>query len=183
MLLLINDSNFVLDSRKKPVTIQHQREFATDIIDSIIESQKCYYEICKSKTYQTVFKKLIQSGDLRTVENCLRSLGSPIDSITLSDSNYCNRFPVVTKNNNNNGVCDNSNSIEIICKNSLYLRYNSNEMRTLTKDLLEKYHIKVNNYYKNTSHNHLNSIIDNINHHHQYRPTRFSRRRRNTHDG
>lgn len=156
MLLLLKDNNDdhfkLMEEAQKNLLIQHQRDYSIDIIDSIIESQSYYKDnIRKSKTYQTVFQKLIQSGDLRTVENCLRSLGSPIDSISLSDSNYCNRFPITTTYSHDEIVME--TDIEVICKHSLYLGYNSNEMHSLTRRLLEKYHVKVNTRYKPLYHN------------------------------
>lgn len=145
--------------KRKSLLVQHQRIFAREIIDSIITSQmQCKSEVSRSKTYQTVFQKLVQSGDLRTVENCLRSLGPPIDCcITLSDSDYSNRFPLIERqlclnrpppvieghHSSDASSSSKSKSVETICRDMLYLNYNAHEMRSLTESLMEQYGVRV----------------------------------------
>jgi hypothetical protein len=149
-------------ARRKNCLLLHQYSFAREINDSIIASSVSHkYELCSSKTYQTIFKNFIQSGDLCTVENCLRSLGPPISStIVLAETDYDERCPLsgelwsscslakletyqVPNNNNNNNNNDNDNSVEAICKSSRYLHYKAPRLRALTQELLEKYHVKV----------------------------------------
>ncbi|GAA5810821.1 hypothetical protein MFLAVUS_004248 [Mucor flavus] len=134
---------------REELILKSQQLFAAEIFDDIIDSHIGYKtKVCKSKTYQSVFKKLVLLGDLRTVEHCLRSLGSPVDSMIIFDLDYYNRFPL-----NNRMVITTkkvkhapniSLPVEVICKNSLYFNYNSDQMSRLTETLLRQYNVLVN---------------------------------------
>ena len=173
MTLLLADENNK-PAQTVALVIQHQRiqqqqEFAKKIIDGIIKAQIHYkHKICKSKTYQSVFKNLVLSGDLRTVENCLRNLGSPIDTITLSDANYNNRFPIARKGNRRctRVVICSMTPLEEICRECLYLDYDDEQMRSITETLLSKYGVKVNTALsvhvdRLEDHHHAREFLDN----------------------
>lgn len=140
---------------KEELILKHQQLFSIEIFDRIIDSHtRCKTKICKTKTYQSVFKKLVLLGDLRTVEHCLRSLGPPTDSTIIFDLDYSNRFPLnnqqplltTTTQHNHRSLKDAEYAslyAEVICKHSLYYNYTSDEMCSLTENLFKKYNIKV----------------------------------------
>jgi hypothetical protein len=187
-----DDKSLAFIEKKKRLLAHHQRIFAREIIDAIIESHtSSKAEVVKSKTYQAVFKNLVQSGDLRTVENCLRSLGPPtIDSITINDSDYNNRFPLIDQNfvistagaltattsaaQPPKSPIIEADTVEAICKDTLYLNFNAHEMRSLTEKLLDKSDVKVNNVstkyisYNSNSNSIFNTTSFNFGSHHHH---------------
>ncbi|GAA5805989.1 hypothetical protein EDC94DRAFT_600283 [Helicostylum pulchrum] len=173
MTMLLDDGKAKKQSTEnsEESILKQQQLFATEILDDIIDSHIGYKtQVCKSKTYQSVFKKLVLLGDLRTVEHCLRSLGSPVDSIIIFDMDYYNRFPlnsrrIITTAKTTKKVVKCVPhiflSVEIICKNGLYFNYNSDQMSRLTEDLLKQYNILVERESKYKS---LNNSDNNTNH-------------------
>ncbi|KAG2229417.1 hypothetical protein BDF21DRAFT_463207 [Thamnidium elegans] len=147
--------------------LKRQQLFAVEIFDDIIDSHiGCKTKVCKTKTYRSVFKKLVLLGDLRTVEHCLRSLGSPVDSIIIFDLDYYNRFPLNNRRHISTKKVKHTPNIflpaEIICKNSLYFNYNSDQMSSLTENLLTQYNVQVERESKHRSLN-INQCFMNYN--------------------
>jgi hypothetical protein len=122
-----------------------QSNFAREINDNIISMSIAHkHELRCSKTYQTVFKNFILTGDMRTVENCLRSLGPPTNSIIeLAETDYDGRSSSAWLNFSSVLVTDEDHSVETICRQNRYLHYNEHQLRALKQELLEKYQVKV----------------------------------------
>lgn len=146
-LLLSKDSEeekvnyFEGESRRKRI-VQQQTLFANQLIDKVIQSQISFKDqVCQSKTYRSVFERLVKAGDLRAVENCLRNLGSPIHHIDLSDSDFNSRYPLIGQECVKKPV---EISCEIICRTGQYSQFNAFDMRMTTETLLKLYHVRVN---------------------------------------
>ncbi|KAI7893396.1 uncharacterized protein EV154DRAFT_501859 [Mucor mucedo] len=131
------------EHRRKRI-LQRQTLFANTLIDSVIQSQIPFKaQVCGAKTYRAVFERLVKAGDLRAVENCLRSLGSPTEAIDLSDSDFNSRYPLPSSHQECvkkplNISCD------ILCRTSQYIGFNAHDMRITTETLLKMYNVRVN---------------------------------------
>lgn len=127
---------------RRKIVLEQQNLFANQLIDCVIESQTPFKsQVCKSKTYRSVFEKLVKAGDLRAVENCLRNLGSPTNYIELSDSDFNSRYPLTGQEHVKKPI---DLPFDVICQTSQYLFFNAHDMRALTETLLGFYRIKVN---------------------------------------
>ncbi|CEP14447.1 hypothetical protein [Parasitella parasitica] len=165
--LLIKDSNndkkpatapmIPLNETKRNFLFYQQRSFAKKIFSRIIASTVPHkHKLRSSKTYQTIFKSLLYTGDLSTIQLCLQIVGPPRDTITLSETDYNEKFPIVDDAGGINfkrkrdlletEYYDNQNPIQVICRDDLYLNFKPAQMRLLARQLLQKHQTKVTFY-------------------------------------
>lgn len=148
----------LFDAKKRKLLVDQQRLFAKKMYRNIIVSSIPHkLDLRSSKTYQAIFTNLLHAGDLSTVEQCLRVLGPPRDSIILSETDFNEKCPLTNysgnitinrkrKDSEKEEEYDIPEPVDVICKNDQYLDFSPSQMRLLARQLLQAYHAKITFY-------------------------------------
>lgn len=146
----------LFDAKKRKLLVDQQRLFAKKIYRNVIISSIPHkLDLRSSKTYHAIFTNLLHAGDLSTVEQCLRMLGPPRDSIILSETDFNEKCPLNysgniiinrKRKNSEKEEYDIPEPVDVICKYDQYLDFSPSQMRLLARQLLQAYCAKITFY-------------------------------------